>query len=661
MRNRVQTAVYTLWGEHKLAQAHPFEDNVLAYAYEPDEKLKADEGFLSNPGQKAKDLLTKVLVDMACNAFTDTPQVLDLCSGTGTTAMVAGRMGLDVLSFEKEQVYREIIQKRLAKIKKNFQVARGVVFVAEPRQEEAPDFGEMKQQEVKLREERLPEVAEEDDWIHIKDIQKQFPELFHLPDHGFSRECTLPPLVLTPKPDAKFAKARPINTSYKETEFIRDQFDAVEKTGIVRRSNTTICSPVFCVPKPPNHLRMVCNFKRVDRELIHTVNVLPNPELDIFSQLHGCTKFFAIDLTIAYYSVLVDEDSRKYTGVVLCDGRVYEFNRMPMGFQNAPHHFQTALAAEFADLPFVHVFLDDLIIASKPDEDHWIQVQEVFRPLDKLQFTVAMYKCQFGFSQLNYLGFTVGVNGLQMNSDKQDKIYQLQTPTDVRGVRRLLGVTGFYRKFVPHYASITAPITELLKKDNSFKWTEAHDEAFDKLKHAIAKDISLALLDFSKQFIVYSDASTTGLGGMLAQKDETTGELRPISFISRKLTAAEKNYTITELELLAVVFYFLKWRHYLHLVKCQVYTDHKALTYFSKCQNLSGRLARWHLLIESFDFDLFYVEGDKNDIADFWSREGAEITEDQIVQDLKKVALSPRWLHGRILRSFLFYSSFRAP
>ena len=657
MKNRVQTAVYTLWGEHKFTQSHAFADNVMEYGFVNDERLRDIRGFFVNPGQKAKDLLTKVLIDMACNTFTDHPQVLDLCSGTGTTAVVAGRMGLDVLSFEQDETYRQLIHKRYQEAMTQHRRRRGVVFVQQ--EDSSLQFGEAKKDELKVRQERLPEVADERDWGHIDDLKQSFPDLFYVPDHGFSRECKLPPLVLTPKSDAKFGKARPINTSYKETEFIRDQFDAMEKAGIVSRSKTTICSPVFCVPKPPNLLRMVCNFKKVDRELVHTVNVLPNPELDIFSQLHGCTKFSAIDLTTAYYSVLVEENSRKYTGVVLRDGRVYEFNRMPMGFQNAPHHFQTALASEFADLPFVHVFLDDLIIASKPDEDHWAQVTEVFRRLDALHFTVAMYKCQFGFDQLNYLGFTVGINGLQMNADKQDKISNLPQPKDVSGVRRLLGVSGFYRKFVPHYATITAPITELLKKDQIFEWTEEHDQALSRLKEAIAKDITLALPDFTKDFIIYSDASQTGVGGMLAQRDDVTGELRPISFVSRKLTSAEKNYTITELELLAIVFCFMKWRHYLHMVKFQVYTDHKALTYFRKCQNLSGRLARWHLLIESFDFDLYYVQGEANEMADFWSREGALLTEAQIQSDLKKVASLRGGDIDQYFERFCFSSSVR--
>eukprot|EP01135_Chromosphaera_perkinsii_P007675 Nk52_evm1s930 gene=Nk52_evmTU1s930 len=132
---------------------------------------------------------------------------------------------------------------------------------------------------------------------------------------------------------------------------------------------------------------MVCNFKKVDSQLLQQPNVVPNPEVDIFAKLVGCKYFTAIDLTTAFYSVRVEEGSRKYTAVILRDGRRFEFNTMPMGFGNGPVHLNTALTSEFLDMPWVSIYLDDLIIASKTEEEHADHIKRVFQRLDDLNLS----------------------------------------------------------------------------------------------------------------------------------------------------------------------------------------------------------------------------------------------------------------------------------
>eukprot|EP01135_Chromosphaera_perkinsii_P008846 Nk52_evm41s1485 gene=Nk52_evmTU41s1485 len=223
-----------------------------------------------------------------------------------------------------------------------------------------------------------------------------------------------------------------------------------------------------------------------------------------------------------------------------------------------------------------------------------------------------------------------------MNDNKLDLIQNMPVAKDRRGVRRILGVTGFYRRFVQHYCTITAPIADLLKEDQPFKWTDRQDKAFDELKAAIAKNITLAIPDFSKPFVIHFDASNVGCGAGLFQENDE-GKLVPISFISRKFIPAERNYSITERELLSIVFAVTKWRHYLHLNKFKVLTDHKALTYFDNLHSLTGKLARWQLILQSYDYELLFIKGEDNILADYWSREGVEtLSEEQIRQDLQK-------------------------
>eukprot|EP01135_Chromosphaera_perkinsii_P007784 Nk52_evm1s997 gene=Nk52_evmTU1s997 len=143
---------------------------------------------------------------------------------------------------------------------------------------------------------------------------------------------------------------------------------------------------------------------------------------------------------------------------------------MPMGFGNGPVHLNTALTSEFLDMPWVSIYLDDLIIASKTEEEHADHIKRVFQRLDDLNLSVALYKCQFGLPKLNYLGYTISEKGLSMNDNKLDLIQNMPIAKDRRGVRRILGVAGFYRRFVQHYSTITAPIADLLKEDQPFRW-----------------------------------------------------------------------------------------------------------------------------------------------------------------------------------------------
>ena len=346
--NKVQTALYTLYGEHRQMQDYAFDTNALIYRFFKHEKLRWDNGNLINPGQKAEELLRQVLLHLAPNALADQVRVLDVCSGTGTTRMIAEEMDIECHSFEQNEYYVQTILRRLKERKSRLKGLR-------TGREVFSDFtyvGEVKSRELKIRKQKDPDIGTESLRQTVQDLKRDLPELFHIPDHGFSRECTLPPLVLTSKQDAEFQMSKPINTSFKEQEYIKDQFQTMEEAGIVRISSSSICSPVFCVPKPPDLLRMVCNYKKVDKNLVQSPNIVPNPEVDIFTRLVGCRYFTAIDLTTAYYSVRVDEGSKKYTAVILRDGRRFEFNRMPMGFGAAPHHFNTELTAKFVDMPW---------------------------------------------------------------------------------------------------------------------------------------------------------------------------------------------------------------------------------------------------------------------------------------------------------------------
>eukprot|EP01135_Chromosphaera_perkinsii_P009062 Nk52_evm1s1599 gene=Nk52_evmTU1s1599 len=208
-----------------------------------------------------------------------------------------------------------------------------------------------------------------------------------------------------------------------------------------------------------------------------------------------------------------------------------------------------------------------------------------------------------------------------MDPDKLTQITKFPVPHNRTGVRSFLGLCGFYRKFIKNFAQLSSKLTDLLKKDVPFDMTGAPTEAFQKLKEALSEAVRLRRPDPHKKFFISCDASTdVACGGSLNQKDET-GNLYPLMFTSRKFSRAECNYSITEKELLAILYCLSKWRHYLHLTRFTILTDHKALVYFNKLKHVTGRLARWLLLLQQYSYDIVFVAGRENYVADYLSRE----------------------------------------
>eukprot|EP01135_Chromosphaera_perkinsii_P011529 Nk52_evm28s2426 gene=Nk52_evmTU28s2426 len=348
------------------------------------------------------------------------------------------------------------------------------------------------------------------------------------------------------------------------------------------------------------------------------LHAIPNID-DLLQRLHNKAIFTAIDLSHGYWSVPMHPDSTKYTGIVTSDGRIYTAKRMMEGFANAPGHYQSEMRKLFADLPYVNVYIDDIIIASASVDEHRTHLRTVFERLDNARLTISLHKCQFGYDKLRYLGYLISSDGVKMDPQKQEIFKNLASPTNVKDVRRVLGITGFYRKFIPTYAQDTISLTNLLKGGGQkFYWSPECERDFRKLINKLSQTLTLYTADPEKRFYVFGDASDEALGVALMQKVD--GQFVPIEFASRKFSESELHYTTTEKELIAIVYATAKWRHWLHLNNFTVLTDHKALTYFMNLKQLTGRLARWFLRLMEFPITIEYLPGEKNVVADFLSR-----------------------------------------
>ena len=362
-------------------------------------------------------------------------------------------------------------------------------------------------------------------------------------------------------------------------------------------------------------------------------DTFPLPNIDSHLQHLEASRFIAsIDLKDAYWQVVLDEQSRDKTAFTIPGRPLYQFTRMPFGLCNAAQRMCRVMDKIIPQRlkQQVFVYLDDLLVIGNDFHSFANTLSEVATCLNKANLTINAKKSKFGFKHLRYLGFIVGDGKIRTDPDKITAIQDFPTPKNPRMVRSFMGLCGWYRRFVPDFASLSSPITDTLRKGSKFKFTPEAIEAFKKLKLAMSSAPVLINPDFTKHFFIQCDASNRGIGAVLFQKDNEENE-RPIYYFSQKLNPAQVNYTVTEKECLAAVAAIEKFRPYVEGMPFTVITDHASLKWLMKLKDLSGRLARWSLKLQAFDFNIEHRKGSLNVVPDTLSRafcEGIEEVED---------------------------------
>ena len=320
------------------------------------------------------------------------------------------------------------------------------------------------------------------------------------------------------------------------------------ESEVIQESASPWASPVVIVRKKDGALRFCVDYRRLNA--VTRKDTFPLPRIDdLLDQLKGKKIFTTLDAKRGYWQIRVQKSSQEKTAFVTFDG-LYEFRVMPFGLCNAPATFQRLMQRALVGMSkFCSVYIDDILVFSESVEEHIGHLCQVFRRLREVGLKLHPQKCFLGRPEVPYLGHVISAEGILPNPGKVLAVKEFPTPTNVR---EFLGLASYYRRFVPDFAKQAGPLHTLTRANVPFLWSESCVEAFSRLKELLTSPPVLAYPDFSKPFVLHTDASGKGLGAVLEQ-EQADGKNHPIAYASRTLSKHEQRYGITELETLAVV------------------------------------------------------------------------------------------------------------
>ena len=418
--------------------------------------------------------------------------------------------------------------------------------------------------------------------------------------------------------DTKIIYIPAYRVAYSQRAVIDQEVEKMIKDGIVEPSVSPWSFPLLVVPKKDRTNRIVVDFRKLNQAT--TPDPYPMPSMrDLIATIGSKRIYSTLDLQQGFLQIPLAYESRPLTAFSTSHGR-YQYRRMPFGLRSSPVTFVRLMDMVLGDLlgNGVYVYIDDLILCTDTIEEHIALLKEVLKRLRKAGLKLKLKKCNFLRSKIEYLGHTLSKEGIQVNDNKILAIKNYPTPGDKKAIKSFLGLASFYRAFIKGFATIASPLTDLLKKTAVFKWGEEQEEAFKMLKDKLTMPPVLAFPDFEQPFYMVTDASSKGIGSCLMQLHGKT--YRPIAYYSRKLRPAEKNYSVTDQESLAVIESLKHFRFIIYGNSVTVFTDHAAVLELLKNPHMSGRKARWFLIAQDYDINLRHIPGKQNLIADALSR-----------------------------------------
>ena len=413
-------------------------------------------------------------------------------------------------------------------------------------------------------------------------------------------------------------RSRPYPVPYSLRESLKKDITDMMKMGVIRESSSPYASPVVVVKKKDNTNRICVDYRRLNKLTIFDPEPMPTAE-HLFQKLNGDKYFSRIDLSKGYWQISIPEGDIPKTAFVTPDGS-YEFLKMPFGMINSAATLKRAMKKLLHGLDNVEFYWDDILVHTRTWEEHIKALRELFNRLLAAGMTIRPTKCLFGVNTVDFLGHRLEEGLIGLHEDNVTKIRDAPRPTTKKQIKSFMGLAGYYRDFIPNFAALAAPLSDPTRKGqpNKVEWGEVQEKAYQSIKAILTKEPVLRLPDPRKTYFLQTDASDSGIGAVLMQKHD--GKLFPVCYASKKLSSAERNYSTIEKECLAIVWGFKKFHLYLYGVSFVLQTDHEPLKYMNSAKFANGRLMRWAMFLQSYNFRVEAIKGSENVGADYLSR-----------------------------------------
>ena len=480
---------------------------------------------------------------------------------------------------------------------------------------------------------RQPEMTDEmlittkpDDLIELPDWLKPYRSVFDEPGK-MDREGRVKHTIRLQE-GAVPCNKKPYRMSIDQKDALSKELSKFIQKEWIRPSHSEWATLALVVPKKDGTMRVCIDYR--DLNAVSLLDAYPLPRIDeLLNKLAKARWYSKVDLASGYHQIPMEEDSIKYTGFRVGDPvegcSFFEWVVMPMGLASAPATFQRWMEWALQGLEScILIYLDDVLIYSLTEEQHRTDVEAVMKRFEEKNMRVKWEKCEFAKEKMKFLGHRVQGGKIMVDEDKLSLLKTWIPPLKtVKQVRQLMGFLSYYRAFIPRFSTLTAPLTELLKgKQTEIAWTEAATEAVNHTKRALLDACQRFAWDSERPCRVTTDASGVGVGATLEQKVDGIG-WAPVAFWSRKLSDAEKRYSITDQEWLAVVEAVTRhWRHLLKGIRFVLRTDHSPLRQLlkTKGEDFSNRQLRWFERLSEFNFEVEHLPGQNNQVADALSR-----------------------------------------
>ena len=440
--------------------------------------------------------------------------------------------------------------------------------------------------------------------------------------------------------DSPPVSSRPYTLPLKHYEWVQREIESLERAGVITKSMSKWASPIVIVPKksaprePPKR-RLCVEFRKANelqQEVITAgktkgqISIHPLPKIDeMYAKLKGAKVFSTIDLRSGYHHIALGKSSRAKTAFITPFGK-YKFLMVPFGLAQAPAYFQLLMNKVLKGLKFTMTYLDDIIIFSQDELQCLEHLEIVFSCLREAGLKMKHSKCDFFKSEIHYLGHLISPEGISPLPNKLDSIIHMPALNSAKEIKQFLGLTGYYRKFVPRFADISRPLTTLTKKEAKFEWNSACQKSFELLKEALCGEPVLKYADTSKPYTLYMYASKFGWAGVLTQphpmtidgKSTTTDH--PVAFVSGLFRGSQLNWAALTKEAFAIYMSVKKLSFYLTDGQVLLRSDHKLLEKFLLKNTLNSKVNNWAMELEAFNIKFDYIKGSNNILVDTLSR-----------------------------------------